>query len=99
MAVSEGDIAFALDLFADLGDLTCRKMFGGMCLYHQGTVFALQSSDGTLYLKAKDDIAAELRAAGAAQFHNMPYWSLPLSTLDEPDTACTLARRTLATLQ
>ena len=41
MAVSDGDIAFAVDLFADLGALSTRKMFGGMCLYHDGTVFAL----------------------------------------------------------
>jgi DNA transformation protein len=98
MAVAEADIAFALDLFSELGDLASRKMFGGMCLYHQGTVFALLSSDGTLYLKAKDDMAAFLAASGAAQFHNMPYWSVPMSALDDPQEACNLARRTLATL-
>lgn len=97
MAVAEADIAFALDLLSDIGDLTARKMFGGMCLYHQSVVFALLSSDGTLYLKAKGEIATELAATGE-QFHNMPYWSLPMSALDDPQEACTLARRTLAML-
>ena len=98
MSVSDADIAFATDLFSALGDLTSRKMFGGICLYHQNTVFALMSSDGTLYLKAKGPLASELAGDGGAQFHNMPYWSLPLSALDDAEEACTLARRTLATL-
>ncbi len=54
MSISDSDIAFAVDLFGDLGALTTRKMFGGMCLYHDGTVFALVSSDGRIYLKTRD---------------------------------------------
>jgi DNA transformation protein len=73
-------------------------MFGGMCLYHQGVVFALLSSEGQVYLKAKGEIATALQDAESTQFHNMPYWSLPMSALDDPQEACTLARRTLATL-
>jgi DNA transformation protein len=73
MAVAKADIAFALDLLSDLGDLTSRKMFCGMCLYDQGVVSARLNSDGTLYLKAKDGMAAEL-AASCDQFHNMSYW-------------------------
>lgn len=99
MSLSEADAAFAQDLFSDLEDLTSRKMFGGMCLYSRGTVFALIDSAGQLYLKAKDPIAQALRDQGAAQFHNMPYWSLPPALLDDPQEACTLARRTLATLE
>ena len=98
MAVGDADIAFATDLFSDLGQLTTRKMFGGMCLYHQGIVFALLSSDGRIYLKAKGDLAKALQTGGSARFHTMPYWSLPESALDDTDEACTLARRTLATL-
>ncbi len=98
MAVAQADIDFALDLLSDLGDLTSRKMFGGMCLYRDAVVFALLSSDGTLYFKAKGDVAQELIASGADRFHNMPYWSVPMSALDDPQEACTLARRTLATL-
>ncbi|MDP5085337.1 MAG: TfoX/Sxy family protein [Yoonia sp.] len=98
MSASDADIAFATDLFADLGHLTTRKMFGGLCLYHQGVVFALLNSDGRIYLKAKGALAGALQSDGSEQFHNMPYWSLPMSALDDPEEACTLARRTLATL-
>ena len=98
MAVADADIAFAIDLFSDLGHLTTRKMFGGMCLYHDGIVFALLNSEGRLYLKVKGPLAKTFAADGADQFHNMPYWSLPEAALDDPQEACTLARRTLATL-
>lgn len=81
MALSDGDIAFATDLFADLGALTTRKMFGGMCLYHDGTVFALQASDGRLYLKTKDPVG--LFGAQTDQFHNMPYYAIPDDMLDD----------------
>lgn len=98
MSVSDADAAFATDLFAPLGGITTRKMFGGMCLYQGGTVFALLSSDGRLYLKAKDDLADQLQSGGSTQFHNMPYWSLPEAALDDPEEACALARQTLAQL-
>lgn len=99
MAVSEADIAFAQDLFAKLGAITTRKMFGGMCLYQAGTVFALMSSEGTLYLKCTPPLSEALAADGSVQFHNMPYWSLPEAALDDPAEACTLARQTLIALQ
>lgn len=99
MALAQADIAFATDLFSGLGHVTARKMFGGICLYVDGTVFALMSSDSTLYLKAKGDAAQTLIAGGATQFHNMPYWSLPEAALDDSQEACTLARRTFASLE
>ena len=96
MSLSEADIAFATDLFAPLGDVTVRKMFGGICLYHQGTVFALQSSDAALYLKTRDP--QDLFGETTEQFHNMPYYLLPDTVLDDPQEATSLARRALDAL-
>lgn len=99
MSLSDGDIAFAVDLFGDLGALTTRKMFGGMCLYHDGTVFALQASDGRLYLKTKDPEAVEAVLGDRTdQFHNMPYYAIPEDILDDPDAACAAARTALKAL-
>ncbi len=98
MTVSEADIAFATDLFSDLGPVTTRKMFGGICLYLDGAVFALMTSEGVLHLKAREPLSGKLAAEGATQFHNMPYWSLPEAALDDPAEACSLARQTLLTL-
>jgi len=98
MAIANADIAFASDLFSDLGNISTRKMFGGICLYLEGEVFALMTGDAQLFLKAKGDVATQLADEGASRFHNMPYWSLPQAALDDPPEACTLARRTIASL-
>ena len=99
MSISDSDIAFACEIFAGVPGLTHRKMFGGICLYSDDTVFALASSEGRLYLKATGDLAESLRDDGAEQFHSMPYWSLPEELLDDPERACELARETLQTLR
>ena len=96
MSVDDSDIAFAVDLFSDLGDLTTRKMFGGMCFYQAGTVFALMTSEGRLHLKTSDP--AILYGTQTEQFHNMPYWLIPESALDDPAEACSLARQAIAAL-
>ncbi|SMY07871.1 TfoX/Sxy family protein [Flavimaricola marinus] len=96
MSIDDSDIAFAVDLFSGLGGLTKRKMFGGMCLYRDGTVFALLSSTGRIYLKTKDPAA--LYGQETEQFHTMPYWALPEDALDDPETAVGYARAALSLL-
>ncbi len=99
MSIADSDIAFAREVFDALPDLSHRKMFGGICLYSEDTVFALASSEGRLYLKATGDLAEQLKDNGAEQFHKMPYWSLPEDLLDDSEQACELARNTLRTLR
>ena len=41
MAVSEEQIAHALELFDGVGPMTTRKMFGGLAIYADGKVFAI----------------------------------------------------------
>ena len=98
-SISDADIAFAIDLLSDLGPITNRKMFGGICLYYDGTVFRLVSSDGTIYLKTKGSLANALADDGGTQFHNMPYWSLPDQAREDPTLACELGRRALSDLR
>lgn len=104
MSLSPEEIAFAKELFADLGDLTTRRMMGGLCLYHDGTIFAIVRSDGSILLKGAGDFIAVLEAEGCTQWvyerdngkkGAMPYWSLPDAALDDPDVACDWARRAL----
>ena len=98
-SISDADITFAIDLLSDLGPITNRKMFGGICLYYDGTVFSLVSSDGTIYLKTKGSLANALADNGGTQFHNMPYWSLPDQARKDPTLACELGRRALSDLR
>ena len=109
MSVSADEIARAVELFSDLGDLTTRKMMGGLCLYHRGTIFALLMSDGQLFLKGAGAFRDELEAAGCTRwtYENpaakrkptaMPYWTIPEAALDDPEEAVAWARRALAHL-
>ena len=107
MAVSDEEIAFVRDLFAGLGPVTTRKMFGGLGIYSEGTIFAIMMSDGTLKLKGAGDMPAAFDAAGWAPWtyvrkdgaaSSMPYWTIPDSLIDDPDAVCDWARRSLAAL-
>ncbi|WP_458790831.1 TfoX/Sxy family protein [Yoonia sp. MH D7] len=98
MSVSDADVAFATDLFSDLGPITHRKMFGGLGLYYDGTIFSLVDGEGTIYLKSTGNLASTLADDGGTQFHNMPYWSMPDIALEDPTIACELGRRALGDL-
>ena len=104
MAVSAEEIAFATDLFAGLGDITTRRMMGGLCLYHQGTIFAIAHGDMGLMIKGAGAFADRLDAMGCTRWTYsrdgakqvaMPYWSLPDSAQDDPAEAVALAREAL----
>ena len=107
MSVSAEQIETVRDLFSNLGDMSTRKMMGGLCLYHHGTIFALLMSDGQLMLKGAGDFIATLEDAGCTRWTYqragkapvaMPYWTIPDAALDDPDMACDWARRALAHL-
>ena len=107
MSVSEADIAFARELFSGLGDLTQRKMMGGLCLYREGTIFAILNSDGSIWLKGAGAFKDRLEAEGwerwtyqreSGTVTAMPYWRLPDGALDDPEEAVRLAREALAHL-
>ncbi|MEM9852000.1 MAG: TfoX/Sxy family protein [Pseudomonadota bacterium] len=106
MAVSAEEIAFLTDHFSDLGAITTRRMMGGLCVYADGVIFAIVGPDGRHYFKARDDLAEALAAEGASQWRYanektgrravMPYWTFPEAALDDPNEACTWARKSLA---
>ena len=105
MAASEEQIAFVTDLFRGLPALTTRKMFGGLGIYSEGTIFAVIGPEDALLLKARGQLAKDLAAEGCEQWayegksgkpSRMPYWTLPDAALDDPEEACIWARRSLA---
>jgi DNA transformation protein len=100
--------AFVRELFAGLGAVTIKRMFGGAGVYAEGLMFGLIADD-VIYLKADDALKGELGAAGSGPFVWMPrkgprageivemsYWRLPDSALDDPDIALAWARKALA---
>lgn len=103
MAVSAQEIAFAADLFSDVGTITHRKMMGGATFYANGQVFAILSAQGQIYLKASGAFAETLAQEGCEKFdmgdgRTMGYWTLPGEALDDPEAATLWARRALDAL-
>ncbi len=108
MAVSEDQIAHALELFEGVGPMTTRKMFGGLGIYSDGEIFAVLMSDGVLKLKGAGDMVAVFeeegwerwtyRREGSDKVTAMPYWTVPDALLDDADAASGWARRAIDAL-
>ena len=91
------------DLFAPLGPVDTRRMFGGHGIYLGGRNFALEIG-GEIYIKAGGAIAGRFREAGSRPFSyarngkvaTMGYWTLPDAATDDPEEAARWARLSLA---
>jgi DNA transformation protein len=103
------DADFVADLFAGLGKVAVKRMFGGAGVYAEGVMFALLDGGGQLFIKADEALREELVAAGSAPFlYTFPsgpragqtvglgYWRLPDAALDDPDEAAAWGRKALA---
>jgi len=88
------------DLFAALGPVRTRRMFGGQGIYLGERIFAIEVG-GELFLKADGETVDLFRAAGSRPFAyardgkvaTMSYWRMPDAALDDPDEAAVWARR------
>jgi DNA transformation protein len=102
MAVSEEEREHVRDLFAGLGRVEVRRMFGGAGVYLGDACFALLI-DGEIFMRGDAALGADFEAAGSERWVYeggrravaMPYWRLPESALDDPEEAGAWARRSL----
>ncbi len=99
---------FVQELFAGLGPVQVKRMFGGAGGYSDGVMFLLIADD-TIYLKTDEALRTELREEGSGPFVwepqsgpragekvDMGYWRLPDSALDDPDEAGRWGAKALA---
>src|SRR4030081_2929221 len=98
------DRDFLIDLFADFGPVTIRRMFSGFGISADGTNFALALRGG-LYLRADEHSIARFEAEGSKPFQYQTrartvtigsYWDLPERLYDEPEEWAGWAREALA---
>ena len=90
------------DLFAGLGPIRTRKMFGGQGVYRADLMFALEAY-GELYLKTDEASLEAFRTAGSRPFvyekdgrrTQTSYWLIPDAALDDPDEAARWGRLAL----
>lgn len=87
------DVEFFRDLCRPLGGVTSKRMFGGLCLWHEGLPFALVI-DETLYFKVDEENRAAFEARGLPHFSYttktgrttvMSYARAPEEIYDDPD--------------
>jgi DNA transformation protein len=96
-------VEHCLELFAPLGAVRARRMFGGHGLYCDDLFFALIAFD-RLYLKADAATQAAFAAAGCEAFvYNgkgrlvtLGYWTAPPAAMESPTQMQPWARLALA---
>ncbi len=101
------DRDFLIDLFADFGPVTIRRMFSGFGISADGTNFALALRGG-LYLRADEATIPRFEAEGSKPFRYQTrvktvtvgsYWQLPERLYDDPEELTEWARAALAAAQ
>ena len=94
----------ALELFAPLGNLRVKPMFGGWGFYADELFFALVAWD-TLYLKADGQSQRSFEEAGCRPFRytqpggkefTMGYWTAPEAAMDSPVAMLPWGREAIA---
>lgn len=97
-------VTHASELFAPLGSIRSKAMFGGWGFYCDELFFAL-IADETLYLKADALSAERFRAAGGEPFRyarkdgrveTMNYWTVPEEAMETPAGMRPWAKEALA---
>jgi DNA transformation protein len=101
------DRDFLIDLFADFGPVTIRRMFSGFGISADGINFALALRGG-LYLRADEQTIPRFEAEGSKPFQYQArtktvtvasYWQLPERLYDDPEDLTGWAGAALAAAQ
>src|ERR1044072_6976883 len=101
------DRYFLIDLFADFGPVTIRKMFSGYGISADGTNFALALRAG-LYFRADDQTIPQFEAEGSKPFQYQTrtkpvtvnsYGKLPARLFEASEGLANWARAALAAAQ
>src|SRR5258705_8545015 len=101
------DRDFLIDLFADFGPVTIRRMFSGFGISADGTNFAVALRAG-LYFRADEATIPQYEAEGSQPFQYKTraktvtvnsYWQLPARLFDDSEELSVWARAALAAAQ
>jgi DNA transformation protein len=103
------DRDFLIDLFADFGPVTIRRMFSGFGISVDGVNFALALRAG-LYFRADEQDIPQFEAEGSGPFQYQQrktaktvtvnsYWQLPARLFDDSEELADWARAALGAAQ
>jgi DNA transformation protein and related proteins len=103
------DRDFLIDLFADFGPVTIRRMFSGYGISADGVNFAMALRGG-LYFRADEQNIPQFEAEGSGPFQYQQrktaktvtvnsYWQLPARLFDDSEELAVWARAALSAAQ
>ncbi len=104
MALSAEYREYLQDLFAQVGPIRVKRMFGGAGIYLDDACFAIVLGGEDIMMRGDKEIGPKFEAEGSTQwvYENerrgpvaMPYWRLPDSAQDDPEEAAEWARLSL----
>jgi DNA transformation protein and related proteins len=103
MSFSADYLQYVLEQLAALGEVSSRRMFGGVGLYCDELFFGLIAAD-TLYLRVDDSNRSDYSGRGMAQFRpyadrpilSMNYYEAPAEVLEDARQLAEWARRSVA---
>jgi DNA transformation protein and related proteins len=106
VTVSSDYLSYVLEQLAGLGELSCRRMFGGTGLYCGEFFFGLVMAD-VLYLRVNDASRGDYTARGMAAFRpyadrsqlSMNYFEVPAEVLENSRELTRWAQRAVTTAQ
>ena len=75
--------ALLLEKLAPIKSITSKRMFGGHGIFHDGKMFGMVDSKGTVFLKASDKNRILFENAGLERHSKMPYYALLQSHIDD----------------
>jgi DNA transformation protein and related proteins len=103
MAVTEDYLQYVLEQLTGLGQVTTRRMFGAVGLYHDARFFGIVAGD-VLYFKVNDSNRGDYEARGMDRFRPFPdkpllsmtYYAVPADTLEDAEECALWARKSAA---
>jgi DNA transformation protein len=101
MSISDSYIDYVLNQLSSLGDVTAKRMFGGVGLFRDGLMFGL-IADYILYLEVDDSNRGDYQAVGMEPFRPrekspvMPYYQVPVGVMDDKETLAQWAHKSFA---
>ena len=92
MAVPDEYIDYIMDQLKPVGEVSPKKMFGGVGIFMQGKMFGMLNSKGTFLLKVDDSNVQDYISRGMSPFTHdknktskMPYYEVPSDVIEDPE--------------
>lgn len=88
MAVSEDFTNYILDQLSEFGEVTHKKMFGGVGFFREGLMFAMIGG-GSFRLKVDEYTQPDFEKYEMEPFYmgkdggSLPYWEVPVHVLED----------------